>query len=338
MKKLLTLFFLFAGFVSIAQIDSSTEKAMKELDKWAPQGKSQKNVVKVFYSQKLINANTVEMMHKGAMEFKVIHNFYDIAGKQGGIHNFFGLDNAADVKIVFQVGLTNKLNVVGGRTRGDQYQSVVELWELGFKYKFMEQLENDSHHPISLAAYVNTVASAGKATTTVNKETSFGNFSDRLSQLVQLMIARKFGKMSLQLSPTFLHTNLVVPGDDHSLFALGAAVRVPITKTMFFIADWFHPFRSQRSKDSLNATAELNRNPTTKEIPYDQFGAGYDVLGVGLEIVTVGHIFHLNFTNATNILENRFIPRTLTSWGKGQYRWGFTIARNFILFRDKKKK
>ncbi|HMC99533.1 MAG TPA: DUF5777 family beta-barrel protein, partial [Ferruginibacter sp.] len=300
------------------------------LDKWAAKPNEGKNVVKIFESQKLINANTVEVMHKGAMEFKVLHNFYDIAGSRGGIHNFFGLDNAADVKIVFQVGLTNKLNIVGGRTRGDQFQGVTELWELGLKYKWLQQMQ-DSKHPFSLTTYVNLVAAAQKKNTSVNREFSFQDFGDRLSQLVQVMVARKFGKVSLELIPSYVHTALVVPGDQNSLFAIGAAARIPITKNLCFIADWFHPFRNQESKDSLNAL--LDRNPNS----YDQYGAGYDALGVGLEILTAGHIFHLNFTNSTNLLENRFIPRTLTSWGKGQYRWGFTIARNFILFRDKKK-
>ncbi|HQV60653.1 MAG TPA: DUF5777 family beta-barrel protein, partial [Chitinophagaceae bacterium] len=59
----------------------------------------------------------------------------------------------------------------------------------------------------------------------------------------------------------------------------------------------------------------------------------FDPLGVGFEILTSGHIFRLNFTNATEIVENRFIPRTITSWGKGQFRWGFTISRNFTLWR-----
>ena len=330
MKKILLAFSLLAGYASFAQVDS-TDKDMKELDKWAPKGKEQKNVVKVFYSQKLINANTVEVLHKGAMEFKVIHNFYDIAGTNGGIHHFFGLDQAADVKIVFQVGLTDKLNVVCGRTRGDQYQNVTELWEFGLKYQWLQQME-DSRHPISLTTYVNLVASAQRKNASVNEEYSFQDFGDRLSQLVQVMLARKFGKISLELIPSFVHTGLVVPGDQNSLFALGAAVRVPVTKNLCLIADWFHPFRSSASKDTLNAIAAGHPNNV-----YDQYGAGYDALGVGVEISTAGHIFHLNFTNATNLLENRFIPRTLTSWGKGQYRWGFTIARNFILFRDKKK-
>src|SRR4051812_32765776 len=88
MKKLLLALLLLNCNSLFAQVDS-TDKDMKELDKWAAKDKEQKDVVKVFYSQKLINANTVEVLHKGAMEFKVIHNFYDIGGTNGGIHHFF---------------------------------------------------------------------------------------------------------------------------------------------------------------------------------------------------------------------------------------------------------
>lgn len=329
MKKAIFILCVLAGNNVFAQNDSSVSSLMNSMEVNPVKHAAE---TKIFNAQRLINLNTVEVLHKGAMEFKVIHNFYDIAGKRGGIHNFFGLDNAADIKIGFQVGLTDKLNVVAARTRGDQFQGITELWELGFKYSFMKQMENDPRNPLSITAYVNTALSAVKAGTVPNKENSYSNFSDRLSQLVQVMVARKFGKISLQLTPTFLHTDLVVPGDDKSLFAIGAGLRIPITKSMAFITDYYHAFRSQRSKDSLNATADLNPGV------YDKYGAGYDVIGVGFEFLTAGHVFHLNFTNATNILENRFIPRTLTSWGKGQYRWGFTIGRNFILFRDKKKK
>ena len=50
----------------------------------------------------------------------------------------------------------------------------------------------------------------------------------------------------------------------------------------------------------------------------------HDVFGIGVEILTAGHVFHLNFTNARNILENRFLAHTTGSWGEGQFRWGFT--------------
>jgi hypothetical protein len=55
-----------------------------------------------------------------------------------------------------------------------------------------------------------------------------------------------------------------------------------------------------------------------------------------VEITTSGYVFKLNFTNAAEILENRFISRTISS-GKRKFRWGFTISRKFSLWRDKSK-
>ena len=184
------------------------------------------------------------------------------------------------------------------------------------------QQANDAGHPLSMALYANTVVSTITENVNPDRENSFDNFSDRLSQMVQLMIARKFGKVSLQVNPTMVHTNYVVPGDEKTLFSLGGALRIPVMGRFSILADYFHTFRSQSSKDIFEA----------QDIRF------YDVLGVGVEFLTEGHVFHLNFTNATEILENRFIPRTTTSWGKGQYRWGFTVSRDFDLLRKKRNR
>ena len=52
--------------------------------------------------------------------------------------------------------------------------------------------------------------------------------------MLQLMLARRFGAVSLQISGTFLHTDLVIPGDQNDLFAIGGAVRLPLTKSGFY--------------------------------------------------------------------------------------------------------
>jgi len=320
MRKLLFTFCILTGFSAMAQVDTATNNLMNELDSKAtkPQGKPP---VKVFLAQRLINANTVEMLQKGHFEFKVVHNFGDASGRNGGIRSAFGLDASADIKIAFLYGITKNFNVIVSRNKGDG--QVFTLWELGFKYKFLEQRENDPSHPLSIALFANGVSSSQRSSTDSTRENYYRKTSDRQSQTLQLMIARKFGKiLSLQLNPTYVHTNYVIKNDVNSIFAMGAAIRVPIYKSFVFIADYFHPFRPQKSADSLRL----------KGINF------YDVLGVGLELVTPGHIFHVNFTNTTNILENRFIPRTTTSWKKGQYRWGFTVTRDFVLRRNKNKK
>lgn len=318
MRKLLFFFSILLCFEGFAQGDSVTNKLMSEMDKTA--SPAENKAVEVFHSQRLINANTTEMLKKGHLEFRVVHNFGDIAGTFGGIKNAFGLDNSTDIKIGFMLGLTKNLNMIVSRNKG--FGQVLQLWEMGFKYRFMQQMEKGHSRPLSIAMFVNGVISSQTASKDSSRENFYNSSSDRQSQVVQLLVARKFGKvLSLQLNPTFVHTNYVVKGDQESIFALGAGIRVPIYRRFSFIADYFHPFRSQSSINALKA----------------QNIRLYDVLGVGLEILTPGHVFHMNFTNTHTILENRFIPRTTTSWGKGQYRWGFTVTRDFVLFRDKKK-
>lgn len=293
-------------------VDISKEMAGKK--KWNEEESS----LKVFYGQRLINTKTVEVLHKGVMAFTVIHNFGDIGGKNGGFKNFFGLDDVQDAQIGFQIGLANHFNVVLQHTVGSGLR---KFYELGLKYQFLKQGVNGN--PFSLTAFGNIVSTADKRIPFDSTERSFKTSSDRLSELFQLMIARRFGAVSLQLSGTFLHTNLVVPGDQNNLLAIGGALRVPLSKKIFLISDYFHSFRSSESKDLWKSLE--SRTPQ-------------DVFGIGVEILTEGHVFHMNFTNARNILENRFLARTTDSWGKGQFRWGFTLTRNFLLFRSKKNK
>ena len=303
-----------AGLLLILSLQAASQDTTS-----TPQKNTKPDYIWIFSSPRLINANTVELLSKGILEFKVTHNFGDIAGDDGGIKNFFGLDNATDVRIGFQYGLSKRLNLVAARAKGAGI--VQQLYELGIKYRLMQQA-NDSRHPFSMTLFANAVVSAMETNVVAGQENSFDGFSDRLSQTLQLMIARKFGNISLQASPTLVHRNYVVSGDDETLFALGGAFRLPVKGKFSLLFDYFHTFRSQSSVDFFK----------TQDIRF------YDAMGVGVELLTEGHVFHLNFTNATEILENRFIPRTVTSWGKGQYRWGFTVSRDFDLLRKKKNR
>ena len=309
MKPAILFLFCFSFTLSFAQNEPETIKT--------PQ-KPEAVETKVFYSQKLINTKTADVLRKGILEFNVSHNFGDIGGDNGGVKNFFGLDNASDVRIGFQLGLSDRLNLVLSRTRGAGV--VRQMWELGLKYQILKQMDNDPSHPVSLTIFANDVVSSQPELDIPGFENSYIDFSDRHSQVVQLLVARKFGKVSLQLNPLYLHTNYVIEGDQNSIFALGGAIRLPISRKIILLADYFHPFRSESTKDYFSS----------------QGISFYDPFGIGLEILTQGHVFHINFTNSTDILENRFIRRTTSSWGKGEFRWAFTISRIFVLFRSKK--
>jgi hypothetical protein len=127
MQKFVLLFSILICARLFAQEDTAVTKLMNSMDEKQPTG----TPTKVFYSQKLINANTVEVLHKGILEFKVVHNFGDIAGTNGGVKTFYGLDGATDVKIAFQAGLTDKLNVFLSRTKGGG--NITQLIETGLK-------------------------------------------------------------------------------------------------------------------------------------------------------------------------------------------------------------
>src|SRR6188768_2770805 len=86
MKRLLFLSLLFTFIHSLGQETTIIKTPAK----------AEATDTKVFYSQKLVNTKTVEVLRKGILEFNVAHNFGDISGDAGGINNFYGLDNASD--------------------------------------------------------------------------------------------------------------------------------------------------------------------------------------------------------------------------------------------------
>lgn len=319
MRKIFVLLGCYLSFQGIGQDTTIVSNAAADS---AAIGRHRQEIqpTHIFFDTRLINANTVQLIPKGILEFKVSHSFEDAAGSNGGLKNFFGLDNAVDVRIGFQYGLSRRINIAAARYKGSGL--ITRIYELGVKWLVLQQADNDPGRPVSLALYGNAAVATMKSGTDPNLESFADGFSDRLSNMAQLMLARKFGKISLQLSPTLVHRNRVLNHDQPTLFALGGAARIHLGGRYSLLLDYFHTFRNKSSIDSFKA----------RNIRF------HDVLGVGFEILTGGHVFHINFTNATDILENKFIPRTVESWGKGEFRWGFSISRDFDLLYKKKNR
>jgi len=310
-------YFAFSCF-AIA-IHTSTVFAQTDLEQLLPDNTSGHDKISAtFKSGHLINLQTTETIHQQELEFRVDHRFGDIAGQTGGIGNFFGLDQSTDIRIGFDYGISDKLNVGIGRAKGAT--AATQLYETNFKYRFLEQTA-DNAIPFSVALFGSATAVAMKASDDPTTATAYSNFSDRLIYVSSLIIAKKFNDhLSIAVLPTYLHRNYTIFGDQNDLFALGMGGRLKITKRMAVVVDYMLPFRNKSKKEYL------------ENVLQQRF---YQALGVGLEIETGGHVFHLNFTNATAIQEAQFIPETTTSWEKGQYRWGFSISRRFSLGQAK---
>ncbi|WP_423129557.1 DUF5777 family beta-barrel protein [Gaoshiqia sp. Z1-71] len=281
-------------------------------------------VVATFKSPRIINGQSNETIHKNDLLFTVMHRFGDIAGDFGGARSFFGLDNSTDILVGFDYGISDRLSAGLGRAKGapngtstDQNQ----LFYIHTKYRLLQQTGND-RMPFSVTLFGNSVVSATEKREQTTSDAGFQKFGDRMSYVAQVIIARKFSNnLSLALSPSYIRRNYVSYMDMNDLFALGLGGRMKISPWMAVVIDYFLSFRSQESKDYFREEKDFRL---------------YNPLGAGLEIETGGHVFNLSFMNSTAILENQFIPATSSSWGKGGFRWGFSITRTFAM-SDKSK-
>jgi len=299
MLKSIVLSFIFLySLVSFAQDD-----LLNMLEKEVEQETSSEKVTATFKGTKLINANTIETTKKRTLEFNITHRFGDMEiGEPIGYHTYWGMDNATNIRFSFDYGLTDKISIGIGRSKTQEH------YDGNLKYRFLEQKTGGM--PISAAYYANM------AITAVAKIPE-DNLVNRLSYVHQLIIASKINDfISLEVLPTLVHRNFVDKrnihpengsADENDLFALGFAGRFKITKRTAFVVDYFLPFSEFR--DSRNNY--------------------YDALGVGIEIETGGHVFHINVTNSAGIIENDFLPYTNSAWDKGEYKLGFNISRVF---------
>lgn len=276
-------------------------------------------VIATFKSPWIINGQSNETIHKNDLLFVVKHRFGDLAGSNGGVKTFFGLDNSTDILIGFDYGLSDQWSIGLGRAKGapngiSTHQR--QLFYVNSKYRLIQQTFGDQV-PVSVSLFGNAVVSTMEKTDLGTSDASFQKFGDRMSYVAQAIITRKFSdKLSLALSPTYVRRNYVSFHDMNNLFALGIGSRMKFSRRMALVVDYVFSFRSQESQDYFLEQQEFKF---------------YNPLGIGLEIETGGHVFNLSFTNSTAILENQFIPGTSSSWADGEFRWGFSITRTFTL-------
>ncbi len=272
-------------------------------------------VYRTFKDSRVINVHSVETLPAHKMDIRISHRFGDLAGKNGGWSTFFGLENATDVLIGAEYGFTDHLTVGLYRAKGAGVtpQGDAGLRQLVngiFKYRLLRQTTDD-RVPLTLSGGLTvSMSTASKIEGSENLIRSFPQFSHRFAFHGQLMMARKFSEsVSLQFTPGYTHRNLVPFAGENGIFSLGLAARVQLSRTYGLIADATFPFAETYATDN----------------------GYYPAIGFGLEIDTGGHVFQVNLTNATAIMETDFIPYTTSNWSQGEFRIGFTISRLFNL-------
>lgn len=271
-----------------------------------------------FKDSRIVNMQSVETQAGRRLDVRIGHRFGDALGDNGGWPTFYGLESAADVMIGAEYGFTDNFTAGLYRTKGagamPQGQAGLRQLVNGlFKCRLLRQKEKGAQKgaPLTLTALaVASLSTSKRIEDNPDVLRNFPNFSHRMAYTGQLLIARKFSDgFSLQLAPSYTHRNLVPFEDENGLFSLGAGARVQLSRVFGIIADVTVPFSERRNS-----------------------GNGfYPAVGLGLEIDTGGHLFQVNFTNATGIMETDYIPYTTSNWLDGEFRLGFTISRVFNL-------
>jgi hypothetical protein len=253
-----------------------------------------------FKSTRLVLGQSVEAPVKGELTFIISHRFGNI---QAGLYDFFGLDQAYN-RLGFEYGINDRAGLSLGRN------SFEKVYDGAFKIRLVRQQKGPRNSPLSLTWY------SGIFLNTLRwSEPERDNlFSSRISYVNQLLIARKFNKqLSLQLSPSHIHRNLVKREiDQNDVFAIGFGGKYNFTRKVSLNAEYFWLLPGQTATDFQNS-----------------FSVGFDFL-------TGGHVFQIHVSNSQGTNEADFIARTTGRWLDGDLFLGFNIYRVFPLGKKRK--
>lgn len=251
-----------------------------------------------FKSTRIMNGHSIERMPSGQLDFRISHRFGRL---NSGAYEFFGLDQSS-IHFSLEYGITDWLMVGIGR---GSYEKTID----GFiKLSALRQSSGFKTMPVSVSFFSSIAVETLKWTDT--ERTNY--FSSRLSYASQLLIARKINQtFSLQLSPSYVHRNLVLTElDPNDLWAIGAGGRIKLTKRISLNAEYYYV---------LNANNAYLSQPV------------FNPLSVGFDVETGGHVFQLIFTNSLSMIEKGFIGETTGQWIHGDIHFGFNISRVFTL-------
>jgi hypothetical protein len=194
--------------------------------------------IATFKSTRIINGQSVEMTPSREMIFTVSHHFGRI---NSGIKEFFGLDQST-VRLGLEYGLHDRITLGLGRS---SFRKVVDG---SVKILLIRQQTGTLNMPVSVVWYTSAnVVTAPWA----NTEPDY-LFAHRFAYAHQLLVARKFtSDLSLQLSPTWIHYNLVPTATDYNdLPVLGAGGRYKLLPRFTVNAEYFFIPQKFRKSDT----------------------------------------------------------------------------------------
>lgn len=270
-------------------IDTSAQDDLLDLLQDSTQNETES--LATFKGTRIINGQSVQTVGGNNLDFLISHRFDRL---NLGSYELFGLDGAL-IRLGFEYGITNDITLGVGRS------SYFKTYDAFTKYRILKQT-TDNRLPFTVAAFVSINARTQKLSPPAKLAGS-----EKLTYTAQLLLARRFtDAFSLQISPTYLYRERPEPTtDNEGVFAIGAGARYKLTKQISLNGEYFYVL-----PDQIN-------------ILYT------NMLAIGFDIETGGHVFQLQFTNSYGMTERYFITETQDSWAEGDIHFGFNISRTF---------
>jgi hypothetical protein len=246
----------------------------------------------LFKGTKVVNGQSVELPAKGVLQFNIQHRFGTL---NSGLYNLYGLD-FSQVRLSFDYGIKDWLAFSIGRS------SSLKTIDANSKIRLKRQVKNG--FPLTL---VFNSATYLKQWQYAQSQKSDFVFTNQLSYANQILLARKINRnLTLQLSPTIVHYNLIeIKNEPNDKYSLGIGGRQKITKRISLNAEYFYQLNDKRNNN---------------------------VLSLGFDIETGGHVFQLHLSNSPAMIDAEFITKTTGEWLKGDIYFGFNISRVFTLY------
>ena len=245
----------------------------------------------LFKGTKIVNAQSVELPAQGVLQFNIQHRFGTL---NSGLYNLYGLD-FAQVRLSFDYGIADWLAVSIGRS------SSLKVIDANSKIRLKRQVKEGFPVTIVLnsAAYLKQWQD--------NQVQEYFVFANQLSYTHQILLARKINRdLTLQLSPTIVHYNLVeMQKESHDRYSLGIGGRQKLTQRISLNAEYFYQLNERRNNN---------------------------ILSLGFDIETGGHVFQLHLSNSPAMIDSEFITQTTGEWLKGDIYFGFNISRVFTIY------
>jgi hypothetical protein len=253
-----------------------------------------------FESGILIDNQTTVIPTEKTLEYNIQHKFSPMSN---GFSDLFGIyAPGANMRMSFSYVPYKNLQVGYGLSLQKMFS------DFSLKYTILEQTRKNTV-PVAVAIYAN-MAIDGR------NEEAFGteySFSNRYAYFTQLIIGRKITEtLSVQANASYTHYNAMEYGYDHDRISVGFNGRFNFSPQSSILFQYDQPLFIE----SMTEYREDERKDLSKPN-----------LGVGWEIRTSTHVFHIYVSSAKGIIPQENAMYNTYDIGEGDLMFGFSMIR-----------